>query len=290
MPQPALHLLLAERMIRHWREHPGLAPFRLADERVVNAFRHGCLAPDYGLFPGGDRELAAIAHTRRTGTLLRAVFAHASRPDQHAFAWGWLTHTLADVAIHPLINAAAAVRASGVPTLADHVRVEVGVDVALTWQHASLRLLRLRPAFDRDAFSFLAGAVRETHDYEVSTSQLTRMQTGMMRFTHAALHFATSLARDVCWDGHVNAAARRHPGTTALWCVATAFSPGTSMVNAYLKPVQPAPDLLAATARALDELESAIDGHVASGISELPEYNLENGTITRDVANARRVA
>lgn len=280
MPQPALHLLIAEDTLRHWRERPHIAPFPMADDAALNAFRHGCLAPDYGLFPGGDRHLGAISHRGGTGVLLRAVLDGASSPAQQAFAWGWLTHILADVAIHPLINRAAAAHAGGSPTLADHVRVEVGVDVQFVWQHATLRALRLRPAFDRDTFTFVADAVRGTHGYPLTTSHLVSMQRGMIHFTHAALHFTTSLARNVCWDGE--AAASGHRSSVLLWRTVTALTSRSSKVHAWLNPVEPPPWLIAETMAALDALPHGIDQHVATRLAHLPDYNLETGTTGGD--------
>jgi hypothetical protein len=302
MPQPALHLLIAESALTHWRSQPRRAPFDCTDEISVNAFRHGCLAPDYGLFPGGDNHLSAIAHRGRTGALLRAVHGAASTMAQRAFAWGWLTHTLADVAIHPLINdAARSFTAESVPAgtgqltigeggrqlLADHVRVEVGIDVWFTWQHPVLCELRLTPAFGRGDYAFVSNALLGTHGYAVTPAQLVRMQRGMIHFTHAALHFATSLARDVCWD-RTNEAASRYVASTMLWRVLSTAASRRSLVHAYLNPVRPEPALIRQVDTALAELIPVVDAQIATGLRDLPDYNLETGTIT--IGPARSVA
>lgn len=298
MPQPALHMLVAESALKHWRSRPGHAPFDCSDDTSVNAFRHGCLAPDYGLFPGGDPDFSAIAHRGRTGSLLRAVLDRAHTPAQRAFAWGWLTHVLADVAIHPLINSAAGSFAAGRSrrsrdgtahdhSLADHVRVEVGIDVWFTWQHAVLRELRLTPAFERNDYAFISGAMFGTHAFEVSAAQLVRMQRGMIHFTHAALHFATSLARDVCWD-RTNEAASRYVASTLLWRVLSTAASRRSLVHAYLNPVRPEPALIRQVDTALAELMPVVDAHIATGLRDLPDYDLETGTIT--IGPARSVA
>ncbi|CAN5783594.1 hypothetical protein BH23GEM10_BH23GEM10_03940 [soil metagenome] len=279
MPQPVLHLLLAHRTLDRWRVHEDVAPFDAADRDLANAFRHGCLAPDYGLFPGGDATLSAIAHRGRTGDLVRALFAAADSPARRAFACGWLAHVLADVAIHPLINRAAAELAGNRHSLADHISVEVGVDVYFCAGDATLRALRLVPAFDRDGFTFLVDAVRTTHDYEVSSARLVSMQRGLMRFTHAALHFATSLAHDLCWT-KTGAASRRHPASALLWYTATALSPRASRVHAYLEPVRPVDWLAADTSAALDRLLPALDDRLEN-LEGLPDHDLETGRLTR---------
>lgn len=279
MPQPVLHLLLAERTLDRWRARGDVAPFDAADRDLANAFRHGCLAPDYGLFPGGDADLSAIAHRGRTGDLVRALFAAADSPARLAFACGWLSHVLADVAIHPLINRAAAEFAGASHSLADHIRVEVGVDVHFSAGDAMLRELRLAPAFDRDGFTFLIDALRTTHDYEVSRARLMSMQRGLMRFTHAALHFATSLAHDLCWT-KTGTASRRHPASALLWYTATSLSPRSSRVHAYLVPVRPVAWLVAETSTALDGLVPALDERLDS-LDDLPDHDLETGRLTQ---------
>lgn len=289
MPQPALHLFISDLTLRRWRDLPHLAPFDTTDDDAVNAFHHGCLGPDYGLFPGGDAGLAAVSHTGHTGVLLRSLMDRAVTPAQRAFAYGWLTHTLADVAIHPLINGAAADLAGGARhTLADHIRVEVGVDVHFVWQNATLQNLRMRPAFDRDGFAFFADAVRTTHAYAVTTAQLVQMQRGMLHFTRAALHFTTSLARDLCWEGK-SVTGHSNPGTAALWHVLTAVSSRRSTVHAWLNPVRPAAWLAADVAAALVTLQRSIDMHVATGLRDVPDYNLETGGIASS-RESQRVA
>lgn len=288
MPQPALHLLQAEATLDHWRERPADAPFDVRDDTLANAFRNGCLAPDYGLFPGGDASLSAITHRGRSGALVRSLFeAAAADPIRRAFSCGWLAHALADVAIHPLINDAAAAPAGAAGSLADHVRVEVGVDVHFCRGDERLRTLRLRPVFDDRSFTFLSDALAATHEFDIATTRLVRMQRGMIRFTHAALHFATSLAGELCWDGRRSEAVRRHPATTALWYLLTTASSRHSKVYAYLNPVRPSARLAGDVTHALDILPARTDTLIADGLRDLPDYNLETGTITDTATSAR---
>jgi hypothetical protein len=269
-----MHLLVADSALCHWRVAPDRAPFDTHDADCVNAFRHGCLAPDFGLFPGGDAGFSAITHHGSTGALLRAMLQAARTPAQRAFACGWLTHTLADVAIHPLVNTAAG--NGGAWSLADHVRVEVGLDVRFCWQHERLRGLRLTPAFTRAGYGFVADAMSSTHSYRVPPAHLVRMQRGMIVFTHAALFFATSLARDVCWED-AGRAALEHPRSVMLWRALSSACSRTSLVHAYLNPVQPAALLIRQVESALQQLVPLADAHIATGLRDLPDYDLETG-------------
>ena len=279
MPQPALHLLLARQTIERWRARADW-PFDLDDAESVNAFHHGCLAPDMGNFPGGSRALAHVVHTRRTGEVQRTLFRFARSGTERAFACGWLTHVVADALIHPLINADAARRAhDGTATTVEHVRVEVGIDVAFCWQHPALNGLRLRPAFDRTGYRFLADTLNTVAQADVTPAHLAQMERGLVMFSHGALHFASTVARQLCWqEGD-------HPvplGSVLLWHTALRLSPRDSLVNAYLLPHVPDPQLVARTENAVRAFETMVDEFVADEAESLPDYNLEDGTIPGD--------
>lgn len=276
MPQPALHLLLARQAIERWR---GLAspPFDLDNGEAVNAFLHGSLAPDMGNFPGGSTALAHLVHTQRTGEVQRALFGMASTGPERAFAHGWLTHVIADALIHPLINEDAARRArDGKATMLEHVRVEVGIDVAFCWQNPALVGLRLQPAFDRTSYRFLADTLNAVIAADVTPTRLAQMERGLVMFSHGALHFATSVARQLCWREGDD---RVPLGSAFLWHTALRLSPRDSLVNAYLMPHVPDPQLVTRTENAVRNFEKMLDEFLADKAELLPDYNLEDGTI-----------
>jgi hypothetical protein len=276
MPQPALHLLLARQTIERWRARADW-PFDLDDTDSVNAFHHGSLAPDMGNFPGGSSTLAHVVHTRRTGEVQRTLFRSARTGPERAFACGWLTHVVADAVIHPLINADAARRAhDGTATIVEHVRVEVGIDVAFCWQHPALEGLRLQPAFDRTSYQFLADTLNAVVATDVTPARLAQMERGLVMFSHGALHFATSVARQLCWQEGDD---RVPLGSTFLWHTALRLSPRDSLVNAYLLPHVPDPQLVTRTENAVRTFEAMVDEMVAENADSLPDYNLEDGTI-----------
>jgi hypothetical protein len=277
MPQPALHILLARQTLDRWRS-TSTAPFDVEDDAVVNAFMHGSLAPDMGNFPGGSRALARLVHTRQTGDVQRALLDLASTERERAFACGWLSHILADVLIHPLINDDVERRTSRrVAEIVEHVRVEVGIDVWFCWQHAALHGVRLRPAFDSAGYGFLADAM-SVANAGVTAAQLAQMERGLIIFSHGALHFATTVARELCWR---DAAPGHAPlGSALLWHTATLFSPRDSVVNAYLNPHVPEPRLVRRVEAALGRFDSMLDESIADRAATLPNYDLEDGTIT----------
>lgn len=286
MPQPALHMLLAGATLRHWHRKPAHAPFETRSADAANAFLVGSLGPDLGLFPGGAAEFSVIAHSGRSGELVRALFRHAATDTQRAFAWGWLSHVLADVAVHPLVNRAGAESAGTADkcNLADHVRVEVGLDAWYGSRHAVLRRLRLGPAFDTADLAFLSHAFRDTHGYHVTPVQLARMQRNAIRFTHLALYFATEAARELCWQ-ETGYGAPTPPVTALVWRIASALSVRGSIVHAYLNPARPTAQLRAGVGRVVRRFSSGMDEWVRDGVGLLPDYNLEDGSLPGTAAS-----
>lgn len=277
MPQPALHLLLARQTLDRWRDR-AFAPFDLGDSASINAFLHGSLAPDMGNFPGGSTALAHAVHTRRTGEMQRALFRSAITGPERAFAYGWLTHVIADALIHPLINDDAARRSTdGVATIREHVRVEVGIDVWFCWQHPALSGMRLEPAFDRTGYQFLADCLNDVASVDVTPARLAQMERGLVMFSHGALHFATTVGRRLCWeDGYQDVPL----GSALVWHTALRLSPRNSLVNAYLSPHMPDADLVRLTQAAMSTFEITVDAYSANEAAPLADYNLEDGSIT----------
>jgi len=171
MPSVTVHLRLADRVLEHWETQPRTAPFSLQDAGAVNAFRHGSFGPDLGYFPGGHRPLSDLAHAFRTGDLCRALISAARSPLERAFAWGWVTHVLADTLIHPLVGCAVGELHYGSPAYfvpgdddqITHVRVEAGLDALYAERHPELRRLRLAPVFDAHSIRFLVEAFETTY-------------------------------------------------------------------------------------------------------------------------------
>jgi hypothetical protein len=77
----------------------------------VDSYVAGATGPDIALisFPVeeklGQRHPGDWPHYHRTGAFTMNLLDMAETPSEVAFAWGWLTHTLVDSTIHPLVNA-----------------------------------------------------------------------------------------------------------------------------------------------------------------------------------------
>lgn len=171
MPSVTVHLRFADQVLDHWRRRSSTAPFDADDPAAANAFRQGAMGPDLGYVPGGHRPLSDLAHCLRTGDLARALIARARSPRERAFAWGWVTHVLADTLIHPMVGCAVGELVHGTPGVFEdgdrqpvaHVRVEAGLDALYAHRFPELRRLRHEPAFDAEGIDFLVGAFRDTY-------------------------------------------------------------------------------------------------------------------------------
>src|SRR5688500_10717869 len=108
MPLPSVHFLLARIPLRRWSLLPTQAPFDAADPEARNAYFHGALGPDMGIFPGGEPILSELAHHVQAKELMRTLAVTARTDVQRAFACGWATHLLADEVLHPEIDRIAA--------------------------------------------------------------------------------------------------------------------------------------------------------------------------------------
>jgi hypothetical protein len=137
MPCASVHLMLAGRVMRAWEASPSTAPIALRDPEHRAAFLGGALAPDAGFTPTTDRRISEFAHYVRPGDLSRTLLARARTGAEAAFAWGWATHVLGDVELHPVVGRAVGevlhgdrdLRMNAADDVETHVSVEVGLDL-----------------------------------------------------------------------------------------------------------------------------------------------------------------
>jgi len=126
------------------QKYPGTS----ADElRAAHSYAYGgCLIQDLGYYPFGNRFFSDLVHYVRSGDFVQALLADAGDVNEYAFALGALSHYTADIAGHPLVNAAVA---QGFPklkakygsevTFAEdkkaHIQTEFGFDVVQVAKH-----------------------------------------------------------------------------------------------------------------------------------------------------------
>lgn len=310
MPNVTLHLALAERVLSEWRlgSDPPFSPW---DPILVNAFRSGALGPDLGYFPGGPRFLSDLAHCVGSGTLTRSLLSGAETARERAFAWGWVTHVLADRQIHPLVGRGVSVLKGGPPTEIisgdaapeAHVRVEAGVDVWISALEPDLRRIRLEPVFDAVSVRFLQKAFQSTYGIRVEGETLLAGHHGATRLAGTALatmgHLAT-VREAGSTPGLMGGASRQVVRLFAgLAGFATDRLGAGGLALALLTPVSPPAWLRLAVAEALERFPGSI-----LRVQEEPEGNLSDvnldtgapdgtdrthGTTERTVATLRQM-
>jgi hypothetical protein len=282
MPGCAVHFELARRVLESWNDRPETRPF--ADDRVCHrAFLFGSLGPDLAYFPGGDGLLADLAHCVRPADLARCLVHSAQTEPDRALGWGWVTHVLGDILIHPLINQAAAERVRGrrVPgmTYAEdpltHIRIELGLDATLPakrgWPDPALHA-GIDPG--QSAVATLAKAYRQT--YGLTCSRLT------MRIAQQS---AAWLVPVFLFGGRVFSG--RPVRTLPRWLyrqvasLARTLSPG-SRIEAFTNPLPPPVWLLDESAAVVETFVERFQTHYASNLADLPDANLDTGEVEQE--------
>ena len=281
MPNAALHFLLAGRVLRRWERRPLEAPFE-PGPGTTNAFLHGALAPDMGFFPGADPLLSRLAHHARTGALCRALAGGARTDVERAFAWGWVTHVLADVAVHPLVNEACGERLAGsrdtplwgAAAGAMHVRVEMGLDAVIRARHPELAGLRLRPALDARGAAFVARAFRRVYGAAPSVRTVLHAHCRVC-FVSGPLALLRRVAGRALDD---RPGAERRMASAPIRAVAAAM-PAGSQAWGLFSPVRPAAWMLAEVEDVLENFADWFAGHFASDLQFLRDHCLDTGEV-----------
>lgn len=293
MPGLTLHFMLAQRVLDRWRSTGEAAPFDLYDREHVNAFFHGAVGPDFGYLPGGCRVLSELAHKVRTGQLTTRLIRSARTPLERGFAWGWLTHVLADRQVHPWIGRGVGeltlgrrdTFVAGVDDPVSHLRVELGVDCWYASREDAARAVRLRPTFDELSINFLSHAYSAVYGFVPSRDALLDSHRGLARRVGQSLstiHLVAALMRRA-------AAAKPIPGLRWLLDAARRAGALSEISVAYLSPVAP-------NAWLLDGIESVLPRHTdvfmqvyRDGGTDIGDYDLDTGEkLTRTPPGVRR--
>jgi hypothetical protein len=280
MPGCAVHFELALRVLRFWEDRPAGRPFLPYDPGARSAFLFGSLGPDLGYIPGGDGLLADLAHCVRPAHLARHLIAGAESNFDRALAWGWVTHVLGDIWIHPLINQAAGERICGDrfpgSTFADdpitHVRVELGLDAMLPvrgdWRDPGA------PGgynTSRKAVAPLVRAYQETYGFDASW-------TRMWLATHVAAGFIPMmlLAGRIVSGRPASLLAswvhRRVASFSRLICP-------DRLIDAVTNPLPPPDWLLAEASDVVDTFAERFQPYCATNLEGLLDYNLDTGQV-----------
>lgn len=274
MPGPALHHLLAGRVYARWQAAPVRAPFE-PSAAARNAMLHGSLGPDMGYFPGADPLLAELAHHARTGAFCRAL-VHEARTDlERSFAWGWVTHVLADVAIHPLANEACGellhgTRAPlwGEAVAAVHMRVETGLDALVHARHPDLEAA-LAP-MDPAVFAGVRRAYLRTFGAAPDAEGLLHAHRRVTRLLGPSARLRTLAARAV-GGGAASRMARAGLRAAALLTARGSHAEG------LFTPVRPAPWMMDEVDEIIRGFPDWFDAHYVSELRFLRDHCLDTG-------------
>jgi len=296
MPNVTLHALLADRVLEDWARRPGAAPFDAGDERLRNAFLQGAFGPDIGYFPGGDRFLSDLAHYVRSGDLTRALVGLAETPSERAYAWGWVTHVLADQAIHPLVGEAAGEVVHGrrgefvgiSENRTAHVRVEVGLDAWVSRRNPRLRARSCEPVFDRRTVGYLRDAYLKAYALEVDPTHLLTSHLCAVRMSELALGTIGILGSTF----EVENGGETLQGTRwvleQILAVVHQGMDRESMTLAFLNLVPPRPWLRTSVEEIADAFAGRFREAYEGGLDALPNYNLDNGRAQEDGVSTPR--
>lgn len=295
MPGAALHFQLAGGVLERWRATPAAAPFEVTPQ-TANAFLHGALGPDMGYFPGAEPLLSRLAHAARTGALCRALVGRASTEAQAAFAWGWVTHVLGDVAIHPLVNEACGERLRGrrTPVWGDaagpmHLRVETGLDAAWCARNPALLRIRLGPALHESDAGFLLHAFRAAWGAAPPAEAVLRSHrrvsalAGPLLALHGVAAAAVGRAR-----GGMGWMARAGAGLPLR--VVSAFCPAGSHARGLFTPLRPQRWLMDEVDGIVEGFTDWFEGHYVSRVQFLRDHCLDTGEVVSPDAPAAHQA
>ena len=285
MPNAGVHLLLVHDLLERWRAAPALAPFPARDVRAARAFAHGALAPDIGYFPGGDRLFSELAHLVGSADLARELTERACTPEQQGYAWGWVTHVLADGAIHPLLNEAGGEhrhgdRARPVSSTDDvrlHMRLEYGLDAAVFARAPRLNAMRCDGDVASDTIEMVVDAYRALYGWSPPASALASSHRMSSRLAHIALaldrlHSATLRSRPVRRLARAVAGAAVVP----LRALPVGYRDSTVM-RAVLEPIAPPAWLVDAALTTVESVARALGERCEQDLHVLPNRNLITG-------------
>jgi len=285
MPCASIHLFLAQHTLSEWANAPASSPFDAHRPEHREAFLHGSLAPDMGFIPGTHRFISEVAHYVRTGDLARALLREASTEREVAFAWGWVSHLLGDVLLHPRVGHACGERVTGDRSvrlnasedLPTHVGMEVGLDLIFLRRHPETPSPPRRPGFDPVGITYLSRAMEKTYEIPWDGETLLGSHRRAVGLTARWPLLLTILewGRPV---SHRAAGLRRATGRVVAG-VGERLASGGSAARGFFQPIRPPEWLVAEAEEAGEEVTQRMSAMVRDGLEGLGNHNLETGAL-----------
>lgn len=298
MPNIGIHLLLGMRVLRRWSAIDADPPFSVADPQAVSAFLYGAILPDAGYFPRGDRLFSELAHLTRTGELARALVEEAASPVQRAHAWGWSTHVLGDLAIHPLINAAHGERLRGDRTRpltstddqAGHMRLEYGLDAAIFTAFPEMGAVKVGRVPSESDVSHVGRAYRRTFGWgppERWTASAHRMARPMVVMCRLLNRVFSAQASHDPLHGLLRYGTERIAPQNR-W-VPSAWN-RSAVAQAVLSPLPPPRWLVDEVSRVVEGFAASLDNLRTDSLARLANHDLVTGALEMSAAPTPRAA
>ena len=306
MPCATVHLDAAGRVLDRWKEDPSGSPFDASRADLATAFLQGSVAPDMGYVPGVDRFVSDLAHYIRSVDLTRSLVDRAEDPRQEAFAWGWATHVLADILIHPLVGRACGellygsreLRLNSGADLAAHVGMEVGLDGEILISRRGVPAPPPVPSGAPHEAKLLAEALGRIYDLdwnprflEKSQRRAARLNQGWptaLRVVNGRLEGEVSggVGVDIPASGgglqfgEPPEKSRRGRFQRITSFAASALgrfaAPGTPAFG-FLRPLRPPRWLVSEVLETLGQFPERFQDLVSGGLTTLENHNLESG-------------
>lgn len=151
------------------------------------------MAPDWGYVPGVGRFFSELAHYVDTADLTRSLLAAARTTHERAFAWGWVTHVLGDIAIHPLVGRAYGehlygdreLRLNSSADVTTHVAIEIGLDIVFLGRAPSISPPPSNPYLHHENVGQLLTGLRQTYGLTWDPARLIGLHRRAARLTAA---------------------------------------------------------------------------------------------------------
>lgn len=267
-----------------WEAEPSRSPFPLDAPGAQRAFLHGALAPDWGYVPGGDRFFSELTHYVDTADLTRSILAASHTVHDRAFAWGWVTHVLGDIAIHPLVGRACGehlygdreLRLNSSADVATHVAIEIGLDIVFLARGPSISPPPPDQYLYPENVGQLLSGLRQTYGLMWDPARLVGLHRRAARLTAG---WRTALAivanREGMRNGHSGRLGSRVVNVT-IGTAARLVRPGTP-ISGFLSPIRPPAWLIDEVQEISLAFPSLVEEQVRTGLSGLANHNLESG-------------
>lgn len=285
MPCATIHMLTAGRVLAGWDRHPRRAPFPVERPELRRSFLMGAMGPDMGFVPGVDRLVSELAHYVSSADLTRSLLHEARSPRQAAYAWGWATHHLTDVEIHPLVGRACgerllgdrSLRLNSSDDLEVHVGMEVGLDLVFLRDEPDIPTPPGGPFFEPRETAFMARAFEATYRIPWARNDLHRSHRKAVARTARWPAVLSLLGRSVGFGRSSGASGTGWSLLGRAVSVASRFAPPESAASGFLQPLSPPAWLIRRVRELSGSFSERFQDDVESQLERLENRNLETG-------------